>query len=910
MIEAASIPDASRNASRGDALLTTKLYIPRVRAHRSLVQRPHLVERLADGAARPLTLISAPAGSGKTTLLSEWIPQNEYCVTWLTLDEGDNDAVRFWGYVIAALQKLQAGIGNTALTWLQAQRPPLSIEPFLTILLNEIAAFPDEFSLVLDDYHVIDNTAIHESITFLLDHLPPRMHLILASRADPPLPLPRWRARDQLIELRAGELRFTSDEIAAFLNRQMGLNLSAAEVAALAARTEGWIAGLQLAGLSLRGREADDQRAFITAFTGSQRYVLDYLVEEVFNRQSANMQQFLLQTCLLERLSGSLCDAVTGQDDGERMLENLERANLFISPLDDERHWYRYHPLFADVLRHRLRQTQPAQMAELSRHASAWYEQHGFMAEAISHALAAQDVEHAAHLIETTYETMLSRNEAASLLNWLEMLPAELLQAHPQLALAKAWSLLHTTRIDQAEAWLQDTEKTIQASDTAQSQVWKGEAAAVRAMLAMIQDDVPHTIEFAEQALQSLPADRQFLRGTVSLDLGVAYFFRGDMPAARRTLNAVDRLSKTADNVLLAYFAHLGLARLDALEGHLQHASEVFHQALEIASTAQGALPMASMAHLSLSELLYQWNDLDNAVHHARLGIELGKGWWVQDEVMAGHVLLARAKQVQGDMAATEAALTQAEALAAEQYLPVLAAHVAISQLRRWIVQGHLHAAVSWANEQARTFTLGSEVSFQRLQTALGLARLQIACSKLEPVAPWLEWLQRVTVAGGLIGWTIETLILQALVFHATGDGSAALSALERALSLAEPGGYIRVFVDEGEPIQLLLEKMNASHAAGRMRPYIMLLLAAFGSQQAIHPSRDAATLPPLPEPLSARELEILQLLSDGLSNQEIAQKLVLSVGTVKVHLKHIYGKLDASSRTQALARARELNLL
>ncbi len=851
-------------------------------------------------------------------------------MTWLTLDEGNNAPLRFWTYFIAALQKLRADIGQMVLTWLQSQRQPLTGESFFTILLNEIAAFPDEFVLILDDYHLITNISIHESMAFLLDHLPARMHLILASRTDPPLPFARWRARNQLTELRAGDLRFRPDEMNAFLNQHMGLNLSADEVAALDARTEGWIAGLQLAGLSLRGRAAADQRSFIAAFTGSQRYILDYLVEEVFNRQTANVQRFLLQTSILERLSGSLCDAVTGQNDGEQMLENLERANLFINPIDEERRWYRYHSLFADVLRHRLRQMQPDQLPELNRRASTWYEQHGFITEAISHALAAHDVERAARLIEITYETMLSRNETATLLTWLEMLPGEWVRARPQLALAKAWSLSHTTRIDQAEAWLQDAEQSFQTTDMALQEKWKGEAAAIRAMLAMIRDDVPHIIEYAEQALQFLPADRQFLRGTVSLNLGVVYFFLGNMPAARRTLDALSRLGKTSDNRMLAYFTHFALARLDALEGHLQHAAEVFSQALEMARTAQGVLPMASMAHLSLSEVLYQWNDLDGAVQHASLGIELSSGWWVQDELIAGYVVLSRAKQVLGDSAAAWAALNQAEALAEEPYLHSLVAHVSISQLRGWIEQGHLLAVTRWADEQKQTFTPSDEGNVQQLQTALTLARLHIARGKFEPVIPWLEWLERVTKAAGLISWTIETLILQTLASQAAGDHDTALSTLERALSLAEPGGYIRVFVDENEMMQGLLvdcrlwieQRLQAGHEDGTQQlfTYLERLLAAFPESDAVSPPPSktnnsvemhfATPIEPLVEPLSARELEILLLLSKGLSNQEIAQKLVISIGTVKVHLKHIYGKLNVSSRTQAVARARELNLL
>ena len=512
-------------------ILATKLYIPRPRP--KVVQRPRLIERLNEGhpAGRKLTLISAPAGYGKTTLLSEWIPQSKRCVTWVSLDEGDNDPLRFWTCVIAALQMLDAKIGANALTLMQTPVLP-PIEAILTVLLNEIAAFPDDFALVLDDYHAIDAKPIDTALTFLLDHLPPQMHLIITTREDPNLPLARLRARNQLTELRAADLRFTPAEAADFLNRTMGLNLSTDDIAALETRTEGWIAGLQLAALSMRGRE--DVHEFIKAFAGDNQYIVDYLAEEVLQRQPDHVRNFLLQTSILDWLNGPLCDAVTSQKDGKTLLEALERDNLFVSPQDDKHHWFRYHRLFADVLRVHLMEEQPDQIPTLHQRASEWYEQNGLKAEAFHHAIAARDFNRAARVAESSWQRMNESFQSAAWLGWVKQLPEELIRSRPVLCTQIAWAFMDASEVEASESRLRDAERCLEGPSAemvimneAQFRTLPARIAFARAYNAQTQRDFLSTVKYAELAFKLIPEENHFLRAQTAAILGGTYWANG-----------------------------------------------------------------------------------------------------------------------------------------------------------------------------------------------------------------------------------------------------------------------------------------------------------------------------------------------------------------------------------------------
>ncbi len=900
------------------SILATKLYLPRLRPN--VVSRPRLLERLNAGLHRKLTLIAAPAGFGKTTLVSEWVEGIDRPTAWLSLDEGENDPTRFLAYLVTALQTIAATLGEGVLGVLQSSQPPPP-EAILTALLNEITTLPDQFVLVLDDYHVLDAKPVDLALTFLVEHLPPQMHLVIATREDPLLPLARLRARGELTELRAADLRFTPSEAAEFLNSVMGLNLSPGNIAALEDRTEGWIAGLQLAALSMRGRE--DIPEFIRAFTGDHRYILDYLVEEVLTRQPEPVRSFLLQTAILDRLSGSLCDAVTGQEKGNVRLEALEHGNFFVVALDDTRHWYRYHHLFAEVLSAHLLAEQPDQVATLHRRASEWYEQQGSAVDAIRHALAAADFARAADLVELGVLAMLRSRQEATLLDWLKVLPDEVLRCRPVLSVAYAHVLLSSgeregveERLRDAERWLDTTaEMRGLASAPAATMVVVDEEefghlpatiAIARAGLALTRGDVPGTVTYARRALDLAPEDAHLTRGSAAALLGLASWTSGDLEAAHRSYaDGIASLQK-AGNISDALGCAIAVADIQMVQGRLHEAMHTYERALQRA-LEQGTPTLRGTAdmYVGMSGLHRERNDLHTARQHLLRSKELGEHTGLPQNRYRWCVAMARIRQAQGDLNSALDLLHEAERLYVGDFSPNVRP-IAASVSRVWVAQGNVGEALDWVRE--RGLSVSDEPSYLREFEHITLARVLLARStsnradrSIHEAVGLLERLLQAAEEGERTESVIEILVLQALANLLQGDIPAALVPLQQALSLAEPEGYVRMFVDEGPPMALLLE---AAAKHGIAPNYVRHLLTAFGSAEDRTPVKQG-----LIEPLSERELEVLRLLATGLNGPEIARELVVSLNTMRTHTKNIYSKLGVNDRRAAVRRAKELDL-
>jgi LuxR family transcriptional regulator, maltose regulon positive regulatory protein len=892
-----------------DPLLATKLHVPRQRA--PLVHRSHLVERLQQVLECPLTLIAAPAGFGKTTLLSTWLAQASVSAAWVSLDSADDELTRFWSYTLAALDRVFPGCGTNALALLQSPQPP-PLETILNGVINSLLAMQKEVALIWDDYHLITTHAIHTAVTYLLDHLPPPLHLIIATRADPPLPLARLRTRAQLVEIRSADLRFSSQEVAAFLVQVHGLTLAPGDIIALEARTEGWIAGLQLAALSLQGRQ--DVAGFIQAFTGSHRSIVDYLVQEVLVRQPDPIQTFLLQTSILARLHGSLCEAVTGESGGQAMLERLEQAHLFLIPLDDERQWYRYHQLFADVLRQRLQQIYPQMLVVLHQRAAAWHEQHASLAEAMDHLLAAKDAERAAHLIELHGEWLMKRGQFSLLLRWIAALPDTLVRSRLRLCLTHAQALTFGGHLDTAEARLQDLESLI--ADTPEA--LRGEVLATRALLAGFQKDLPRAIELTRQALLELPADRVFLRSTLAMGPGLSssFFEKGEAPH-----RIVGEALRQIDNPLVAIRNICNLAYRVLEQGQLHQAAELYAQALHLAPEGQ-PLPVTTVVYLGMGEMAREWNELERAEQYLQQGLELGKQWGNAAILTSLSAVLALVKQAQGEVDGALEVIRQAQQIAQEQHDSASIANLRVCEAHWELARGNVKAAVSWAREmEDRLSTKVASISPLEYHYPV-LVRVYTACGRADEALALLAQLIPQAVAGGWMRLVIELLILQALAYQKQGLAAQAVTTLAQALTLAAPEQHVRVFVDEGAPLAALLAKVRklqrGRHRGGSPRlpldyvDRLLFLLGAGGARAAQQvPTGTFSSLgPPLVDPLSERELEVLRLLAQGRSNRGIASQLVIAVSTVKSHVNSIYSKLQVESRTQAIARARALNLL
>ena len=918
---AASPPVA---ASERDVLLATKLHVPGSRA--GLVPRPRLSERLDEGLERGLVLVCAPAGYGKTVLLADWTRRSLYPAAWLSLDAGDNDPARFWRHTLGALDRARPGIADR-MGPLLGPPAPASFQGLVTALINELAVPSDdrELLLILDDYHMIGAQEVHASVDFLLDHRPDNLQLIVASRSDPPLALARLRARGQLAEVRAAELRFTAGEAAALL-RQVAdvpeLALPDAAAAALTARTEGWAAGLQLAALSLRGQE--DVTGFVMAFTGSHRYVLDFLAEEVLDRQDEELRTFLLETSVLERLSGPLCNAVTGRAGSQALLDQVERAGLFLVPLDEVRGWWRYHHLFADLLRACL-ERQPGRAEQLHCNAATWYAEHGLADDAIRHAAAAGEMTWAARLIEQHFDELFYlRGEGATVQRWLSALPDDLVRSRPRLLLAQAQLAATSGRVEAAEQLLDAAER---ASASAADEPFEPTAnragsllaniaagiALQRSYLAALRGNAEGTAAFASQTLAELSEGEQMLSSIARCNLAEAEWLHGRLAEAERAfVSGIAEWRAASQHTVAAWGCH-HLGQVQRAQGRLDAAARTCQQALDaITAPARSALPTAGPAYVGLGEVAYQRNELDTAFRHASEGIALCRQFAYLAPLTAGLATLAWIRQASGDPAGAREAIGEARRAApgpAGLLNPVPAQHA-----RLLLAQGNLTEAARWTTEG--DLSADDEPDYAREGGHLVLARVLLAQGEAERVLALLGRLHAAAAAQDRAGSLIEIGALRALALAATGEEAAAVTALAGALTLACPQGYVRVFADEGPPMAALLGRLIAAQRTGRAAKVRLDCLArlqhAFdaGPSAPGHRSGTAAAVQGIIEPLTSRELEVLQMMAAGMSNQGIARQLVVSLDTVKKHVSHVLGKLGAASRTEAVARARQLGLI
>jgi LuxR family maltose regulon positive regulatory protein len=875
-------------------LLQTKLYVPPIRP--GLVSRPRLIEQLNTGLHRKLTLISAPAGFGKTTLLSEWIAGSEprMRVAWLSLDEGDNDPVRFLTYFVAALKTVETGIGDTAIAVLQSPQL-LPNEPVVTALINEIAGCSDDLILMLDDYHLIDSQPVHYAVAFLLDHQPPNMHLVITSRADPPLPLSRLRGRGQLTELRAPDLRFAPDEAAAFLNQAMSLELSAQDLAALEARTEGWIVGLQMAALSMRGRDAKRIAGFIAALTGSHRYILDYLTDEVLLQQPEQVQTFLLQTSILNRMTGPLCDAVTGQGNGQQMLQQLDSSNLFVVPLDDDRRWYRYHHLFADFLRTGLDQES---QAALHLKAAHWFATQDLLPEGVEHALASGDLNEAARLIALAAEGAVRTASFETLLCWLNALPDEMVRASFELATYKGILLYLTRHYGEAAKYADAAERNLPPDAPLPS---RGRQQSLRAMLAVSSDAPDSAVQLAKQALHCLGDGDAFFRSLMLNTLGQISYWQGDTAAAANAYrDAVLIERRTSGQPGAMQLVNLAFA-LNEL-GQRRDALSLCEQVIEEdGSLPDRPSPLAEVICLALSVLSFEANELDPAHEQVCRALDICQQMQFTDGVFLSHFFLAQVHLASGEIDAMRKAAHEARQYAARlnlslPYEPWLAALEAQASLH----QGDLTAATRWA-EAAQLTPADTPPPF--LESVYSVyVRLLLAQNRLEDARILLATMEHAAKEGGRRRRLITINLQQALVQRASGHREQALALAENALRLAVPEGYRRAVLDEGPAIADLLPRLR--HIASDFVDHVLDEASAAGLGS-VAPREQA-----LIEPLSERELQVLRLLAAGLTSTEVARELYIAVGTARTHIKNIYGKLGVHSRVEAVTRAQELGLV
>jgi LuxR family maltose regulon positive regulatory protein len=918
-------------------LVETKLFVPPSRP--GVVARPRLIERLARGQSHDagrLVLVSAPAGFGKTTLVRTWLtgPDNEAdTVAWVSLDEGDQNASTFWMYVVAALDRAAPGVGAGALPLLRAGQEPT--EELLAGLLNELSVLPGEVTLVLDDYHLADGPGVRPGMSFLLDHLPPQVHLVISTRADPALPLARLRARGELTEVRAADLRFTTDEAGTYLNDCSGLNLTAGDIGTLEERTEGWVAALQLAALSLHGRE--DASGFIAGFAGDDRYVVDYLLEEVLDRQPEPVRRFLLETSILDQLTGRLCDAVTCETGGKAMLERLDRANLFLVPLDDQRRWYRYHHLFGALLRSRLTDEHGAAdggIAELHRRASRWYDQAGDPVPAVRHAVAAGDTERAAELVELAVPRLRRNRQEATLCQWISDLPDDVVERRPVLAMGFVGALMANNDFEDVERRLNHIEQTLNTqhdADTSQTAGnmpslvvvdeeelarLPGEIELYRAGLALLGGDPAATLDHARRAVDMAPTHDDLTRASAAALFGLASWTTGDLEAAHRgytdAADGLRRLGYVSD----VLGCTVTLADLETTHGRLRQAQQSYQRALDLATDEHQGMRGVRDMHTGLAQLAVERNDLTTAHGHLRRCDELGEAAGLPQNPYRWRLAMALLREAEGEPDTALALLADAERVYVADFQPSWRPISAL-RARMLATHGDLPAALDWARQHA--VSVDDDLSYLREYEHVTLARVLLAQHAADgsprSLADAVGLLQRLLAAAegaGRTGTAIEVLALQGLAHQAAGEHAEALAVTERALTMAEPEGYVRVFAMHGEPLAALLSALDQRRPDW---PYLGRILDATRSRTrewvaASPPASGRPAQDRLIDPLTDRERDVMRLLASELDGPAIARELVLSLNTVRTHTKNIYAKLGVTSRRAAVTRAYQLNLL
>lgn len=934
---------AIMDAAAPVSILKTKVYMPP--PHGNLVLRPRLLQRLAHALAHPLTLICAPAGFGKTTLIADFrrhcgqpggfvdlagLPNGiaDARFAWLSLEERDNDPAPFVTYLIAALQQIQPLVGQTVLQLLQTPNPPAPMS-LLPALLNELAALPPDalVVLILDDYHVIGDSRVHDLIAFFVEHLPAQVRLVLTSRSDPPLPLSRWRVRGQLCEVRAADLRFTGAEIAEFFQQATGLPLLPEQVAVLERQTEGWIAALQLAAISLHGGHNAD--ALVNAVRGSQRYIMDYLVDEVLQQQPRHIQRFLLATSILERFCAPLCDAILAGDpalaeehSAAATLNTLEQANLFLIPLDDERRWFRYHHLFSAFLRSLIAAEDQERLRALHRRAALWFAGEKLVPEAIEHALAAHAYDEAAQLIGEIAAEIWMRGDIRGLDGWLERLPRDVLLSHPGLCIVKASTALLSGPLQAVEPWLQAAEARMAAVPAPDAPRWRSEILAIRANLSSFRGDIEQTIALCQSALAEIEDNQPVLRAAVLQALGFAHRLAGNVAQASAIFIEIAEICRRAGDSFWMADALNNLIVTYLTAGRLQAAAATARELLARLVDGTGQLlPIAGTTCLLLSEILLEWNDLAGAEEYLERGLSLGEQAGNIDTLLIGHFRRALVRQAQGDGAAALAAIREAREVARRFEVPHAEVYTAALQARIWLAQGQLALAEQGAQGYlaSQGGAHGRVLEAEEMVLAcvyLAQGRTDVALTVLDPLLPPAQ-------AAGRMGVVLRVQLLRALVLHAQGRDDEAIATLEQSIVMAEPEGYMRIFVDEGTLLQPLLalclrrrEACSPAARRSRVRAYIEQILAALSGKSGPQDERPFVPHAAAPaqagwvEPLSERELEVLRLIDSGLTNQEIARKLTVQVSTVKKHINRVFAKLAATHRAQAVARARELSLL
>jgi len=863
--------------------------------------------------------VSAPAGFGKTTLLAGWFQEAEGAdrsVAWLSLDASDDEPASFWTYVVSALQAAVPSVGARALELISA---PMPTELVLTTLLNELATAPGDVWLVLDDFHLVENREVGRGLTFLLTHLPPHVHVVLSSRADPDLPLARWRVRGELVEIRAADLRFTFDEAAEYLTEVTGLQLTAGDVQALEERTEGWIAALQLAALSIQGRE--DASGFIAQFAGTDRYLVDYLVEEVLAHQSAPVREFLLHSAVLDRLTGPLCDAVVGSDDGRQMLMTVERANLFLVPLDDQREWFRYHHLFADVLRARLLAEQPDVVPLLHERASRWYEGHDFAEEAIRHALAARDFVRAAYLMELAVPAIRRDRRESMLLGLLAALPDDVVRASPVLGVFYGYLLMVSGDLDALGPRLDDAERALAAAPAASDRRWAqteelrtlpATIAVYRASLSQARGDLAGTAEHARRALELAGPTDHLARGGAAGFLGLVAWAQGDISRALETFTQAVASLHASGNVVDELSSTVVLADMWLAAGRPSTARRLYLRALQVSETQGGPVLRATPdLHVGLSELDYELGDLAAAKEHLESAAALGEGAAMTEGRYRWFAAMARVADAEGDPQEAITLLDNAERLYLPGFFPDLRP-VAAMRARVWIAHGKLSDAADWARDRGVSAT--DDATYMREYDHLTLVRLLIARHRVHPDPDSLEQalqllarLYEAVEASGRGGSLVEVQMLRALAQDAQGRRSKAIDSLVQAWAQApEPDGYVRLFLTEGAPMRALLRAAEIQGLAGEHARSLLSFSASPDEVGGAQPPLG----PPSAESLSERERQVLRLLDSELTGPQIARELFVTVNTLRSHTKRIFTKLEVTTRRAAVLRARERGLM